>query len=74
MIKEPKELIYLFKDLNSCEDAIVNWFGDLFDDKTILSLIEVTLWIRDIDRYIGEISYNYRIYPSSLRYLGDFKN
>lgn len=40
---EEKELVYLFPDLDSVEDALMNWLGDEFGEDTVLVVLEVNL-------------------------------
>jgi hypothetical protein len=40
---ETKPAIYLFADLITCEEAIMNWLGDCFNDDAELLILQVDL-------------------------------
>lgn len=40
---EKKEQVFLFPDLDTVTDALMNWMGELFSERTKLALLKITL-------------------------------
>jgi hypothetical protein len=51
-IGEPIKRIYLFGSLNACEDALMNWLGDEYEDMGVefVAILEVDLDGIDVER------------------------
>lgn len=43
LIGEPTPGIYLFNSVEEAEDAMMNWFGDQFDEEIPIALLAVTV-------------------------------
>ncbi|PSR32192.1 MAG: hypothetical protein C7B46_15360 [Sulfobacillus benefaciens] len=67
--------VYLFRSAEAMQDALLNWFGDLFDDDTPLNILAVRLpahWpTRETPHAPWEVSSLSPIPPRFLQYLGD---
>ena len=72
---EDKEAIYLFPNLGSAENALMNWMGEWFEDQEIeLVLLEVNLQgikFNPGDKTMFEIIVNEIISPDRITYLKD---
>ena len=67
--------VYLFRSAEAMQDALMNWFGDLFDEESPLAILAVRLpphWpLHETPHAPWEVSSRTPIPPRFLQYLGD---
>lgn len=65
---EPEDAIFLFADLDSVENALMNWLGDEFEDEEQLSLLAVILDLKPAPNHFETVVHN-PIPPSAIKLI-----